>query len=209
LQDLYVFLYGVFVTETLGLRDRKKLETWRAIRSAAVELFLERGYEAVSVDDIAAAANVAPSTFFNYFATKEAVAFDPDPADFATRQALLAARPPGEPLWVSLRAALLEYVAGHGESIDTHKRLTAGSYSLTESRRDTLDQIHDELLEWATARSPDASALETALPVNVALAAILTAFDAWQVDEGMARLAELARDCLDQASIGLDRRPTT
>jgi hypothetical protein len=56
LQDLHVFLYGVFVTETLGLRDRKKLETWRAIRSAAVEPFLQRGYEAVSVDDIAAAA---------------------------------------------------------------------------------------------------------------------------------------------------------
>jgi hypothetical protein len=120
------------------------------------------------------------------------VAFDPDPADFATRQALLTARPPGEPLWVSLRAALLEYVAGRGERIDIHKRLTAGSASLTESDRDTLDQIHDELLEWATARSPDPSALETALPVNVALAAILTAFDAWQVDEGMARLAGLA-----------------
>jgi AcrR family transcriptional regulator len=95
------------VAESLGLRDRKKLETWRSIRAAALDLFLDRGYEAVSVDDIAAAANVSPSTFFNYFTTKEAVVFDPDPADASTRSGLLAARPVKEPLWASLREVLL------------------------------------------------------------------------------------------------------
>src|SRR3979411_1384262 len=90
------------MTNVGGLRDRKKLETWRAINTAAAELFLERGFEAVSIADIAAAANVSPSTFFNYFTTKEAVVFDPDPADSSTVRDLLDARPDGEPPGASL-----------------------------------------------------------------------------------------------------------
>jgi AcrR family transcriptional regulator len=44
-----------------GLRERKKLQTWRAIRAAALELITERGFEAVSVDEIAAVAGVSRS----------------------------------------------------------------------------------------------------------------------------------------------------
>src|SRR5258708_34700065 len=91
------------MANTGGLRDRKKLETWRAINIAAAELFLERGFEAVSIADIAAAANISPSTFFNYFTTKEAVVFDPDPADSSTVRDLLDARPEGVPQWLAVR----------------------------------------------------------------------------------------------------------
>ena len=64
-------------TESQGLRERKKLQTWRTIRAAAFRLIEERGYEAVSVEEIAAAANVSRSTMFNYFTSKEAVVLDP------------------------------------------------------------------------------------------------------------------------------------
>jgi AcrR family transcriptional regulator len=191
----------------LGLRERKKLETWRSIRAAAVDLFLDRGYEAVSVDDIAAAANVSPSTFFNYFTAKEAVIFDPDPADFSTRSALLAARPAGEPLWASLREVLLGYLAASGETAAVRKRMTAVSSTLARSRRDTTDHIHDELLEWATARDCGLSELERALSVNIAMAAVLTAVASWEADEGVGRLVELAGACLDRAEAGME--PTT
>jgi AcrR family transcriptional regulator len=196
-----------FVADSLGLRDRKKLETWRAIRAAAVDLFLDRGYEAVSVDDIAAAANVSPSTFFNYFTAKEAVVFDPDPAEFSTRRALLAGRPAGEPLWVSLREVLLGYLAASGESVVVRKRMTAASSTLARSRRDTTDHFHDELLEWATARDCGSSELERALSVNIAMAAVLTAYASWEADDGVARLTDLARACLDRAGAGME--PTT
>jgi AcrR family transcriptional regulator len=195
------------VAESLGLRDRKKLETWRSIRTAAVDLFLDRGYEAVSVEDIAAAANVSPSTFFNYFTTKEAVVFDPDPADASTRSDLLATRPPDEPLWASLREVLLGYMATSGESAVVHKRLTAASLTLAKSRRDMSDRIHDELLEWARARDCGLSELECALAVNVAMAAVLTAYAIWEADDGVGRLAELAWACLDRAGAGME--PTT
>jgi len=55
----------------LGLRERKKLETRRAIADVAMDMFAERGFDAVTVADIAAAANVSTKTVFNYFETKE------------------------------------------------------------------------------------------------------------------------------------------
>ncbi|MFF0446856.1 TetR/AcrR family transcriptional regulator [Streptomyces sp. NPDC004609] len=55
----------------MGLRERKKLKTRIAIRSATYRLIAERGYEATTVEQIARAAEVSPSTVFRYFPTKE------------------------------------------------------------------------------------------------------------------------------------------
>ena len=60
----------------MSLRDNKKTRTREALRVAALRLFRTRGYDKTTVDDIAVEAGVSRTTFFRYFATKEAVVFD-------------------------------------------------------------------------------------------------------------------------------------
>jgi AcrR family transcriptional regulator len=94
------------VTEAspLSLRERKKLKTRLSIRREAFRLFTERGFDATSVEQIAAAAEVSASTFFRYFPTKEDVVLDDD-YDHALAEAVKA-RPADEPVIEALRNAL-------------------------------------------------------------------------------------------------------
>lgn len=80
-----------------GLRERKKRLTYRAISDAAIALFLERGFDAVSVAEVAAAADVSKPTLFRYFPAKEDLALHrfADHEDEAAR--VVTARPAGLP----------------------------------------------------------------------------------------------------------------
>jgi AcrR family transcriptional regulator len=191
------------VAEYLGLRDRKKLETWRAINTAATTLFLEHGYEAVSIADIAAAANVSSSTFFNYFPTKEAVVFDSDPGDSATIRQLLDQRPEGEPLWTSLSEALQGYLATLGDRMIPQKKLKAISPTLAACGRDLADRAHEALAQWAQARHPDLPELESVLLIDLSTAAVLAAFEVWDPDSGVPVFLSMVRECLERVGTGV------
>lgn len=66
------------MTEQPGRRERKKAATRRTIADTALRMFLERGYDAVGIREIAAAADVAVTTLFAHFPSKEALLFDED-----------------------------------------------------------------------------------------------------------------------------------
>jgi AcrR family transcriptional regulator len=91
-----------------SLRERKKLATRRSIRRAALELIAERGFSHVTVEDIAAAADVSPRTFFNYFPSKEAVLFGADPGRAEELRTRLVHDLPGHSVLEVLRVVLTE-----------------------------------------------------------------------------------------------------
>jgi AcrR family transcriptional regulator len=87
-----------------GLRERKKARTRAAIQNEALRLFRSQGFDATTVEQLAAAADISPSTFFRYFPTKEAVvlydAIDPRVAD------VFRAQPPDLSVIEAIRRAI-------------------------------------------------------------------------------------------------------
>jgi AcrR family transcriptional regulator len=100
----------------VGLRERKKQRTRRALVRAALRLFQDKGYEETTIAEIAAESDVSTRTFFSYFASKEAVALYDVPERMESILALVRTRRPGEPvtdlllrvIQGSLEAALAE-----------------------------------------------------------------------------------------------------
>jgi AcrR family transcriptional regulator len=81
-----------------GLRERKKRQTHEAIAHAAMDLFQAHGFEAVTVADVARAADVSETTVFNYFPTKEDLVFARGDAHLLARAEAIRERVPGVPL---------------------------------------------------------------------------------------------------------------
>jgi AcrR family transcriptional regulator len=93
---------------TVGRRERKKAATRQAIADAALELFLEHGFERVSVRDIAERADVSTTTLFAHFPSKEALVFDREQEVEAALTAAVRERPKGQGVVEALRAHALK-----------------------------------------------------------------------------------------------------
>jgi AcrR family transcriptional regulator len=95
-------------TNAPGLRQRKKLRQRQAIAEVAMRLFVERGFDAVSVAEVARAADVAENTVFNYFPTKEDLFFDREAEVEDAFSRAIRTRPPGESIVAALRRTFRE-----------------------------------------------------------------------------------------------------
>ncbi|MEV0645717.1 helix-turn-helix domain-containing protein [Phytomonospora sp. NPDC050363] len=134
-----------------GMRERKKQRTRRVIIETAYRLFGEHGYEETTVNQIAAAADVSPGTFFNHFPAKEDVVFsEPDLLDLAVRR--IAEREPGEaPVDVLVRtiAGLLTGPRDPGDELEVLRlRLTMTVPAL---RSAVLQRLFDAQERFADA----------------------------------------------------------
>ncbi|CAO5233787.1 TetR family transcriptional regulator [Frankia sp. AgKG'84/4] len=184
----------------MGLRERKKEQTRRALASAATQLFTERGYEATTVEDIAAAAEVSPRTFFRYYPAKEDVVsqiFRSSGFD-----SLVDARPADEPVAETLRAAAFSLLRVCAE---------APAPALAVLRMvDTRPELRVRLAEVQWERSEALTTLVTArlgaepdspLPGLLAswtLATVDTVLAHWHNTGGRLDLLDLAADAFDR-----------
>jgi AcrR family transcriptional regulator len=122
------------VAATEGLRERKKRETREAITRAAWKLFACRGFDAVTVADIARAAKVSEKTVFNYFPTKEDLVFGAGMQRTAALIDAVRARPPGASIVEPFRRWTMDYLdrVEHDpvDSLTAIPRLVMGSDAL-------------------------------------------------------------------------------
>ena len=176
---------------------QRKLETWRQVRETALRLISERGFDAVSVDDIVAGAGISRRTFFNYFADKESVLFDPDPDDPVLWSMLTAARPAGEPLRIALRELILGYTGATAERMVRQRRALRASPELAGCSREVADRFWDAVREWAATRDPDLADLHLDLLVNTARTVLNTVCPRWDAASGVAGLHHLIREGFD------------
>ncbi|MFJ4325085.1 TetR/AcrR family transcriptional regulator [Streptomyces tricolor] len=137
--------------QELSLRERKKHETRQRISDIATGLIAQRGFDAVTVAEIARAAGVSPMTVFNYFPRKEDLFLDriPQAADlFATA---VRDRAPGEPPLAALRRLTLRLLderhplGGVGETFADFWRVVVDSPALRARAREGAEEIERAL----------------------------------------------------------------
>jgi AcrR family transcriptional regulator len=146
---------------TPSLRERKKQQTRRAIADAARRLFAERGFEGVTVAEIAREADVSEGTVFNYFPTKEDLFYSGMESFEAALLDAVRARPAGESVLAAFRRFVLEQSSGlseRAEVIEAAARLIDSSPAL-QAREREIDADYTtalaELLAEETRAGPD------------------------------------------------------
>ncbi|GGV28391.1 TetR family transcriptional regulator [Streptomyces longisporoflavus] len=143
------------MTVQTGRRERKKAATRQKIADTALRLFLDRGYEAVGIRDVAAEADVAVTTVFSHFASKEALVFELD-EDFEQRLTqAVTGRAPREPFIAALRReihALVRHCAAEDAAPIWH--MIDESPALRQYEQ-SMRLRHAESLAAAIAADPD------------------------------------------------------
>ena len=124
----------------LGLRERKKIRTKETIQREAYRLFDENGYANTTVEQIAEAAEVSPSTFFRYFPTKEDLVLQDD-MDIRM-MAAFEQQPPGLGPIAAVRAAARQVLASYtGADLDVVRETTNLTMTVPEIRARALDEF--------------------------------------------------------------------
>lgn len=186
---------------------RKKAQTRRTIQDHALALFAEKGFEATTVDEIAASAGVSHMTFFRHFPQKEAVVeydeYDPLLEEF------IAARPAEEPPLVAVGAALREglraILATDRDALLIRTRLVLYTPALRSRNLLAQEQTRD-LIARALARRAGLTDPDYAVTVQAAavLGAMSVAISAWAAgnDEDLVALFDRAFAVLEDGFVG-------
>ena len=185
-----------------GLRERKKARTRASIREHALRLFREQTYQGTTVEQIAAAAEVSPSTFFRYFPTKEDIVLQDD---MDTRMIEALERQPADlgPL-SAVRAATREMFTSYTQAdLDLLGETTALTMTVPEVRARAMDEfartiaVTGEALAKRTGRPTDDLAVRTIAGAIIGVIMSITMpWEGWSNDR---RTLEDTFERIDQA----------
>ncbi|MET0729542.1 MAG: TetR family transcriptional regulator [Acidimicrobiales bacterium] len=190
--------------DPIPVRERTRRAVRDQLAQLAKELFVEKGYDETTIDDLAEAAGMSKRTFFRYFASKEELVMGKYEILGEQLAEDLAARPPDEPIWASLRQ-VFSRVVEHSESearaatavameniVRDHPTLNA-SYLERVSRMQelVLDEVHNR-----TGR-PDPADPRTPAIVGAAFSCLIAAWTTWLACDQARPFGDLLDQAMD------------
>jgi AcrR family transcriptional regulator len=197
------------VDEAPSRRERKKLETRRALERAALRLFAEQGYERTTVEEIAEAADVAVRTFFRYFSSKQDVLFGDVVTDRVSRlRAELAGRPLDEsPVQSVLTVMDLLDFSGPDEEEQILARMDLMRHqpSMVTRYLEIINAMRLVVVEFVAARTglDPRRDMYPLLLAGACAASWETSLHLWAESAGRLSLRALRHEAFDALSAGL------
>jgi AcrR family transcriptional regulator len=191
-------------TDPNPLRERTRRAVSAEISQAAERLFIERGYEATTVDDIADEVGMSPRSIYRYFPTKDDLLIGRFAEATERVLEVLRSRPETEPVWESLRAAFTP-LADHADSqpdIEATRRIHRTVFTTPVLTGRYLQQVHltelaarDVLRPRLGVRATDSSAVKREVAlfalITAAFGSLVTAQQVWSTQDGTTTVAEL------------------
>ncbi|MEU4654866.1 mycofactocin system transcriptional regulator [Streptomyces sp. NPDC023723] len=192
--------------EGRGRGGRPRATSRAELERIGFELFDGRGFEAVTVDDIAAAAGIGRRTFFRYFSSKNDLVWGDFEVQLGWLRKLLAAVPAETPVMTALRTAIVEFNRFDPATVSWHRRRMELILHVPALQADSTLRYQawrDIVTEFAASRAGlDPAELGPSLTGHVALAASVAAYERWLRDEN-ADLAELLDEAFGRLAAGL------
>lgn len=182
-----------------GLRERKRRETLQRITDAGIGLFIEKGYEAATVDEIAARAGISRRTFFYYFKSKDEILLSAQAGMGEMIVAALRDAPPDQRPLEAIRDAIIAVCAPFpADEMVALDRLMRASPAVQARKQASYVEQEQTLFAALRARWPDPEReMGLRLLAMLAIGAMRLAFDTLSREGGRRPIAELLREAFD------------
>ena len=192
-----------------GLGERKMQRTRETVADTALRLFAARGFDQVTVEEIAEASEVSPRTFFRYFAAKEETLFAESDAGRDILLAALAGQPADVPVLDALQSAMrcvVDYYADQRDRLCMRHQVVRSSFSLRTRTAERQQRWESDVVDYVrvSGRAGDMDDLELRLLVASTTTALRVAVETWVAADSATPLADLLEIAFRRLCVGFD-----
>ncbi len=169
----------------MGIREQKREETLRRITQCAMTLFARHGYEATTIDAIAAAAGISRRTFFHYFKSKDDILLSQQAGVGEQLIAALRAEPDAATPWQTLASAMRKIAAGYpAEELIAIDRMMMSIEAVQQRKQASYVRDEKLLLDALRDRWPNAADMSLRNAAMLAISLTRLSLDSWRSDGG-------------------------